>query len=142
MKKMIIVTLSLALLFIAPWVWAGMGGGMGGGYGGGHMGGGMMGSGNQQGDRSYWNTDRYEREDRARRQYEEDTRGLRRDIDAKRDALDRELNRSDPDLSEVRRLHRDLNQLQDELNLEQRRYDQFRQEEAGRYDDGRYPRRW
>ena len=140
MKKMIIAALSVALLFIAPGVWAGMGGGMGGGYGGGHMGGGMMGSGRQQGDRTYWNTDRYEREYRARQQYEEDTRSLRRDIDETQKALDRELDRSNPDVPKVKRLHKELGYLQDKLEYEQRRYDQFRQEEAGRYDDRDYPR--
>ena len=108
----------------------------------GHMGAGMMGSGRQQGDRTYWNTDRYEREYRARQQFEEDTRSLRRDIDETQKALDRELDRSNPDVPKVKRLHKELGYLQDKLEYEQRRYDQFRQEEAGRYDDRDYPRNW
>ncbi|HSO19154.1 MAG TPA: hypothetical protein VLT88_06840 [Desulfosarcina sp.] len=139
MKKIIIIALSLVFLATLPGAWAGMGGGMGGG---GHMGGGMMGGGNQWGDRPSSSMDRYEREDRARRQFEEDTRVLRRSIDQKQDALDRELDRSDPDMNRVKQLNRDLSRLRDEMGMEQRRYQQFRQEEAGRYGNRAYPRNW
>jgi hypothetical protein len=145
MKKIIIIiTISLMFLSTLPGAWAGMGSGRGGGMGGGHMGGGMMDGGNRWGDRPSPHMDRYEREDRARRQFEEDTRRLRREIDEKQDALDRERGRRDPDMTKARQLHRDLSRLQDEMGMEQRRYQQFRQEEAGRYDNHnrRYPRNW
>lgn len=138
MKRMLMVALSAALLFIAPGVWAGggMGGGMGGSMGG--MGGGMMG-GDQWGGRSSSNTDRMDREDRSRRQYDEDTRRLRRDIDEKQDALDRELDRTDPDLTKVKRLNRELSELRYELDHEQRRFEGSRQGDARGYDGNRSP---
>jgi len=150
MKRMMIVALSAALLLISPGVWAGGGmgmggtgggmGGMGGGMGSG-MGGGMMG-GDQWGGRSSSNTDRMDREDRAQRQYDEDTRSLRRDIDEKQDALDRELDRSDPDLSKVKRLHRELSELRDGLDYQQRRFEGSRQGDARGYDGKRNPSVW
>jgi Spy/CpxP family protein refolding chaperone len=137
MKKMIFIALSVALLSIPPGVWAGGMGGMGGG----HMGGGMMG-GDQRGDRQSWNSNRYQRNDDAQRQYDEDTHRLRRDIDEKQDALDRELDRSDPDLSKVKSLHRELSELRDDLDHEQRRFEGSRQGDARGYDGNRYPSAW
>jgi hypothetical protein len=149
MRKALFLILGAALLLIIPSAWAGgMGGGMGGGMSGG-MGGGMSGgmSGGMgggygggmtgPGQRSYSGSqgaDRMERERDAWQQFYKETRGLRQSINEKKDAIQHELNRKDPDASKVSHLRSELHDLQDKLNIEKRNFEKSLQEERQRYD--------
>ena len=98
----------------------------------------MMG-GDQWGGRQSWNTDRYQGQDRQRQYNDEENHRLRREIDAKQNALDRELDRTNPDMAKVKELNHDLSELRNQLDHTERRFDQYQQGGGGRYGEDRYP---
>ena len=136
MKKIWVVALSATLLLIVPAAWAG---GMGGE---GYLNSGQMDFGSQWCNTSTSQLETLAREVRERRQYDEAYRSLHQAIKVNQAALDQEMNRSEPDLYKVERLHQDLGELRAELAHAAYWFDLLKQEEAGRYPNARYSNAW
>jgi len=119
------VALSAALLLMSSGTWAG------------DMGGNAIGHDQSVGGQP-WNAYLHQRELRERQQYDEQYRNLHGAIVAEQNALDRELNRSDPDLAKVKQFHHDLSELRDELGHVENRFDHLKQEESGLYQNAPY----
>jgi hypothetical protein len=135
MKTILIAALSAILLLVAPAAWAG---GPDRPGEGGYMNGRTMDGGSQWRHASPMQLETFAREAHERRQYEEAYRHLRQAIDTKQAALNRELNRRDPDLYKIEGLHHDLGELGVELAHAERWFDLLKQEEAGRHPGAPY----
>ena len=147
MKRMLLMVAVISFSTVAL-VWAhGGGAGMGGGMMGpgngmmGNNGYGMMGNNGygmygQQGryDQNYRASTRAQRQEQAQREHFQITGQLRRDMQAKQDAILKELDREKPDREKLHQLRKELNGLQDQLDQEQNRYEHFLQDETQRDD--------
>ena len=135
MKTISIAALSAILLLMAPAAWAG---GMGRLREGSYMNGRMMDGGSQWRHASPMQLETFARQAHERWQYDEAYRCLHQAIDTQQAALNRELNRRDPDLYKVEELHHDLGELRAELAHAAHWFDLLKQEEAGRYPGAPY----
>jgi len=132
MKKLLLAVTAIIFLVAGNVSWAQRGGMMGGGMGGGMMGygwgGQMMGPG--QGGGQFMGPDQWgyngnpsqQQPYRSREDFYNATRQLRRDMDAKEDALHRELNSNNPDETKVNRLRSELSDMQRELDQQWQNY--------------------
>jgi hypothetical protein len=141
MKKYLLTLTAIIFLVAGNISWAQRGGMMGGGMGGGMMGfgqggGQMMGPGQGGGQLpgpSQWGYNGNQSEsqpNRSREDFYNATRQLRRDMDAKEDALQRELNSNNPDKAKVNRLRSDLTEMQRELDQQWQNHQNSQQQAA------------
>jgi Spy/CpxP family protein refolding chaperone len=133
MKKLLLAVTAIIFFAAGNVSWAQRGGMMGGGMGGGMMGygqgsGQMMGPGQGggqfmgPGQWGYNGNPSQQQPYRSREDFYNATRQLRRDMNAKEDALHRELNSSNPDEAKVNRLRSDLSDMQRELDQQWQNY--------------------
>lgn len=127
MKQVLLTVAAITFLFAGNMARAQGGGMMGGGMGGGMMGygqggGGMMGPGQWGYPWGYQGEGSEAQPFRSREEFYDATRQLRRDMNAKEDALHRELNRQDPDGAEVNRLRGELSDMRQELDRQWQGY--------------------
>jgi Spy/CpxP family protein refolding chaperone len=137
MKTFLLSVTAILLLFAGYITWAQAGGMMGGGMGGGMMGFGQ--GGGQMTNPNQWGYNRGPSESQAYRSSEDfynSTRQLRRDLDAKEDALNRELNSKTPDETKVNQLRKELSALQNELDQQ---WADYHRSQAQNWSQGQGP---
>ncbi len=129
MKKYLLTLTAIIFLVAGNISWAQRGSMMGGGMMGYGQGGGQM-TGPGQGGGQFMGPNQWgyngnpsgQQPSSSREDFYNATRQLRREMDAKEDALHRELNSNNPDQAKVDRLRSQLSDMQRELDYERQNY--------------------